>query len=59
MNPDNSNPGNGMYNQGNPDLHNANAYDHQDGTSEHSGSNDANYKSRRRSKKDNEGRNFK
>ena len=48
-----------MYAQSQNESQNTNPYRGDDGMSGHSGSQSGNYKSRRRSKKDNEGRNFK
>jgi hypothetical protein len=59
MNPTNGAPGNGMNNQNNQDSYYQSSNRNEDNMSAGSGEGSANYKSRRRSKKDNEGRNFK
>jgi hypothetical protein len=55
----NQGAGDSMYGQSNQDTNNQGSYRNDDNVSGHSGSGSGNYKSRRRSKKDNEGRNFK
>ena len=59
MNPNSSGNGPNGNNPGNPESYYQNSNREGDGASVGSGGDDNNYKSRRRSKKDNEGRNFK
>jgi len=59
MNSNNPGGGGSLHDHSQQESNNRGSYMDDDGVSDHSGSGSANYKSRRRSKKDNEGRNFK